>query len=67
MAFDRKDANAIITNGMFSGNWGAVVVINDDEKYTRLLSHGLLDAAPDVTSDGDQSGGLNDVGTAIRL
>ena len=68
MAFDRKDANAVITNGMFSGNWGSVVAINADEKYTRILSHGLLDAAPTpVVVEGDSSGGLNDVGTATQL
>jgi len=67
MAFDRQDANAIITNGMFSGNWGAQVAINNDEEYTRILSHGLLDDAPDTSAGEGQSGGLNDVGTSIRL
>ena len=68
MAFDRKDANAIITTGMFSGNWGSAVVINSDEKYIRVLSIGLLDTAPaPPVFDGDQSGGLNDVGTATTL
>lgn len=68
MAFDRKDANAIITNGLFSGNWGAQVAVDDDERLLRILSHGLLDSAPAPADAGDnQSGGLNDVGTAIRL
>ena len=67
MAFDKKDANAIITQGLFSGSWGAQIVINDDEKYIRLLSQGLLDTAPNPGDNGSQSGGLNDVGTSTTL
>jgi hypothetical protein len=68
MAFDRKDVNTVITNGLFSGNWGAQVVVTNDERLLRILSQGLLDQAPSPSPFvGNSSGGLNDVGTSIRL
>lgn len=66
MAFDKTDSYEALSNGLFSGTLYEAG-ITDIERYTRVLSHGLLEVAPVPSDTGKQSGGLNDVGTSIRL
>ncbi len=67
MAFDITDCYEILSDGLFSGTIYEAS-ITDEERFSRVLSHGLLEDAPaPVVIDGAQSGGLNDVGTSIRL
>ena len=67
MAFDKTDSYETISNGLFSGTLYEAG-ITDAERYTRIISHGLLETAPaPPVFDASQSGGLNNVGTSIRL
>lgn len=67
MAFDIVDCYEILSGGLFSGTTYEAT-ITDDERMIRILSHGLLESAPaPPVFDGNSSGGLNDVGTSIRL
>ena len=66
MAFDTKDAYELISDGLYAG--AVAEDITDEERFTRAISHGFLENLAEIEPyDGDQSGGLNDLGTGIRL
>ena len=57
------DFLSIVVNGAY-----VTPTPTDEERASRAVSQGLLDEAPaPPVFDGDQSGGLNDVGTSTRL
>lgn len=67
MAFDTTDCYEVLSQGLYAGSTGEGT-LTDTERYSRLLSLGLLDDFPEViVNSGEASGGLTDVGTATRL
>lgn len=69
MAFDAVDAYEFVSDGLYAGSVReADVGFTAVERMTRLISHGFLDDAPETEAPtGENRGGLNDVGTRIRL
>ena len=66
MALAEEDFYEVLSDGLYSGATYEAA-ITDTERFIRILSHGLLASAPDPSGIGSQSGGLNNVGTSIRL
>ena len=67
MAFVDYDYYSILSDGMYFGATEEASS-TDKERFTRISSHGLLTIAPTPPSfTGEESGGLNDVGTSTTL